>query len=196
MAQVKILLKGYTSEESGTQTTKESDSSPEEKTQCTITLIQDKDINMVVDPGTVKDQKRIIDALKKEGLDIEDINFVCITHSHMDHYRNIGMFPDAKALDFWGIWEKDTVDDWNPKFTKDIEIIKTPGHDRTNITLLVKTEKGIVAVVGDVFWKEDEPKDDPYADDMEKLKNSRKLVKEKANFIIPGHGDIYEVKRI
>jgi glyoxylase-like metal-dependent hydrolase (beta-lactamase superfamily II) len=111
----------------------------------------------------------------------------------MDHYRNIGMFPDAKALDYFGIWERDSVDDWNEKFTENIEIIKTPGHDRTGITLLVKTDKGIVAVVGDVFWKKDLPKDDSYASDKEKLKKSRELVLEKADFIVPGHGNMYEV---
>ena len=184
MTKVKILVKGYILKESG-----------EEKTQCTVTLIQDKNINMVVDPGTLKDRQILIDALKKENLTIEDINFVCITHSHMDHYRNIGMFPDAKALDYWGVWDKDTVHDWNQKFSENIEIIKTPGHDRTCITLLVKTEKGIIAIVGDVFWKENYPEHDKYASDMEKLKKSRELVLKKADFIIPGHGDIYEVKK-
>ena len=182
MAEVKILLTGYTSEEGG-----------EETTQCTVSLVKDKDIVMIVDPGTMKDRQMLIDALAKEGLKINDVNYVCITHSHMDHYRNIGMFPNAKALDFWGIWERDTVDDWNEQFTENIQIIKTPGHDRTGISLLVKTEKGVVGIVGDVFWKEDEPKDDPYADDKEKLEQSRKIVKEKAKFIIPGHGDMYNV---
>ena len=181
MTKVKILVKGYISKENG-----------EEKTQCTITLIQDKDINMVVDPGTLKDRQILIDALKKENLTIEDINFVCITHSHMDHYRNIGMFPNAKALDYWGIWDKDTVDDWKEDFTDSIKIIKTPGHDMTGITLLVKTEKGVIAIVGDVFWKENFPEHDKYATDTEKLKKSRELVLKKADFIIPGHGDIYK----
>ena len=102
------------------------------------------------------------------------------------------MFPNAKALDFFGVWDKDTVDDWDSNFSDGIEIIKTPGHDRTGITLLVKTSEGIVAVVGDVFWKENFPKDDPYASDKEKLKKSRELVLEKADFIVPGHDDIYE----
>jgi glyoxylase-like metal-dependent hydrolase (beta-lactamase superfamily II) len=188
MAEVRILVKGYTSADSA-------EDSDEEKTQCTITLVKDKDIVMVVDPGTLKDRQILIDALKKEGLGIEDVNYVCVTHSHMDHYRNIGMFPNAKALDFFGVWDKDMVDDWNPQFSENIGIIKTPGHDRTGITLLVKTEKGVVAVAGDVFWKENKPKDDPYADDKEKLEQSRKTVLEKADFIVPGHGDIYEVKK-
>jgi len=112
----------------------------------------------------------------------------------MDHYRNIGMFPKAKALDYWGIWDKDTVIDWKSQFTENILIIKTPGHNYDGITLLVKTEQGIVAVVGDVFWKENFSEDDPYASDKEKLLKSRKLVLQKADFIIPGHGNMYEVK--
>ena len=181
MTKVKVLVKGYVS-------------GKENENSCsTVTLIQDEGINMVVDPGTLKDRQILIDALKKEGLSIKDINYVCITHSHMDHYRNIGMFPNAKALDYWGIWEKDTVDDWKEDFTDSIKIIKTPGHDRTGITLLVKTSEGIIAIVGDVFWKKDLPKEDPYASNMEKLKKSRELVLEKADFIVPGHDDIYEV---
>ena len=89
---------------------------------------------------------------------------------------------------------KDTTEEWKEKFTNDIEIIKTPGHSYDNITLFVKTEKGVVAVVGDVFTKKGY-EDDEFAQDMATLKKSRKLVKEKANFIIPGHGDIYEVEK-
>ena len=179
MTTVKILVPGYVGEHSCS----------------TITLIQDKDINMIVDPGTLKDKQILIDALKKENLSIDDINLICITHSHMDHYRNIGMFPNVKALDYYGVWDKDEVYDWNKNFSENIEIIKTPGHNYDCITLFVKTEKGIIAVAGDVFWKENYPEHDKYASDMEKLKKSRALVLKKADFIIPGHGDIYEVKK-
>lgn len=183
MAEVKILVEGYVSGDN------------DNCSCCTVTLIKDKDIKMIVDPGTLKDRQILIDALKREGLTIEDINYVCITHSHMDHYRNIGMFPRAKALDYWGIWDKDTVDEWSPQFTENISIIKTPGHNYDGITLLVKTEQGIVAVVGDIFWKKDYSQDDPYASDKEKLLKSRKLVLQKADFIIPGHGNMYEVNQ-
>ena len=105
------------------------------------------------------------------------------------------MFPKAKTLEYYGLWDKQTVDDWKEQFTEDIKIIKTPGHNYTSISLLVKTEKGVVAIVGDVFWKEDFPKDDIYADDKEKLEQSRKKVLELADYIIPGHGDIFKVKK-
>lgn len=187
MAEVKILVEGYTSADTN--------EAGEEKTGSTITLVRDKDVVMVVDPGVLEDQCTLIDELRKEGLKIDDVNIVCITHSHIDHYRNIGMFPTAKTLEYFGLWEKNTVKDWKKQFTNDIKIIKTPGHNYDCISLLVKTNQGTVAIIGDVFWKENLPIDDPYASDKEKLKESRKKVLELADWIIPGHGKMYKVKK-
>jgi len=184
MAEVKALIPGYTSEDS-----------TGEKTCATITLVKDKDIIMIVDPGVLEDQKVLIDALAKENLTIDDITHVCLTHSHIDHFRNIGMFPKAKTLEFYGLWDKNTVDDWKEQFTEDISIIKTPGHNQTSITLLVKTDKGSIAICGDVFWKEDFPKEDEYADEPEKLKQSREKIKQLADYIVPGHADMYKVQK-
>ena len=183
MAEVKVLIKGYTSEDS-----------EGEKTCATITLVRDNDIVIVIDPGVLENQKMLVDALGKEGLNVNDVNIVCLTHSHIDHFRNIGMFPNAKTLEFYGLWDKNTVDNWQEQFTEDIKIIKTPGHDKTSITLLVKTDKGVVAICGDVFWKENFPEKDEYADEPKKLIESREKVLKFADYIIPGHSDIYEVK--
>ncbi len=184
MANVRIIIEGYFSQDD-----------PNGAACCTISLIEDEDIKMIVDPGTVKSQQIIIDSLKDVGLEINDINFVCITHSHLDHYRNIGMFPKARSLDFWGIWEGDKVKDWTPQFSQNIEIIKTPGHNYDGITLLVNTDKGKVVICGDVFWKENYPKMDPYASDSKLLKKSRKKVLEIADWIVPGHAGMFQVKK-
>ena len=192
MAEVKILVEGYT--------TADSTDEGEEKTRATITLVRDKNIIMVCDPGVLDSQQILIDALKHEGLAINDVNYVFITHSHIDHYRNIGMFPNAKTLEYWGIWDGEIADDWKENFTEDIKIIKTPGHNYDGLTLLVKTKDGLVAVCGDVFWKENYPRllrgkpKDPYASDPKKLQQSRKKVLQLADFIIPGHGGMYKVK--
>lgn len=186
MAKVKILIEGYTNAD-----TKDSG---EETTCPTITLVKDEDIVMVVDPGVLEDQKILIDKLKGEGLTIDDVDIVCITHSHIDHYRNIGMFPKAKTLEYYGLWDKNTVADWSEDFTNDIKIIKTPGHSDNSITLLVKTDKGIVAICGDVFWKENLPEKDEYANDQEKLEESRKKVLASADWVIPGHGGMFKTK--
>jgi len=188
-AEVKILVEGYTNADT------KADSGGEEKTCATISLVRDKDLIMVVDPGILESQQILIDALAKEGLDVRDVNMVCITHSHLDHYRNIGMFPEAKALDYFGVWDKGACEDWHEEFTPNIQILRTPGHDYTNITFFVKTDNGVVAICGDVFWKENYPKDDIYATDLEKLKESRKLVLEMSDWIVPGHANIYKTSK-
>lgn len=190
-AEVKILIEGYTNADSVGET-------GEEKTQPTISLVRDRDLVMVVDPGILESQQILVDALKKENLTVEDVNFVCITHSHIDHYRNIGMFPDAKVLEFFGVWEKDGVEDWQEQFSSNIQILCTPGHANTDITLFVTTGSGVVAICGDVFWKEDYPKnprDDAFASDPVKLAQSREMVLKMADWVIPGHGKMYKTKR-
>ncbi len=186
MAEVKILIEGFTTADS-------TESQNEEKTCPTITLVKDKNLNIICDPGVLDDQNIILEKLKNEGLSKNDIDIVFITHSHIDHYRNIGMFPEAKTLEYYGLWEGSSVDDYKEDFTDDIKIIKTPGHSNDSLTMLVKTKEGIVAICGDVFWKENYPEKDEYAIDQEKLRESRKVVLELADYIVPGHGKIYKV---
>jgi len=183
MAEIKVLIEGYTSSE-----TKGHSCS-------TVVLVRDKGINMVVDPGTLPRQEILVKKLEEEGLNVNDINVVFITHSHMDHYKNIGMFPKAKALDYWGWWEGDVWKECSGKVTDSIRIIKTPGHNYDGVTLLVKTDKGTVAICGDVIWKENQPEKDKYATDMEALKESRKKVRELADWIVPGHGKMFRVEK-
>lgn len=159
---------------------------------------------MVVDPGILESQQVLINALEKEGLTVDDINTVCITHSHMDHYRNLGMFPNAKVLDYFGVWEKNTVENWQEHFSSSIQILRTPGHDNTDITLFVTTGPdseypGVVAICGDVFWREDYPKnpgDDKYALDSTELGHSREIILRMSDWIIPGHGGIYKTRKV
>lgn len=192
-AEVKVLIKGYTSADSVADL-------GEELTQPTITLIKDDGLVIIVDPGIIKNQNVLVSALKKHNLSINDVNVVCITHSHLDHYRNVGMFPNAKVLEYFGLWEGNAIHDWNENFSTNINIIRTPGHDYSAITLFVKTDPksdypGIIAICGDNFWKEnypERPEDDPFASDCEKLKQSREIILKTADWIIPGHAGIYK----
>jgi glyoxylase-like metal-dependent hydrolase (beta-lactamase superfamily II) len=159
---------------------------------------------MIVDPGILESQQVLIDALERENLTVKDVNVVCITHSHIDHYRNIGMFSDAKTLECYGLWDKESVEDWSENFTSNIQVLRTPGHDHTSITLFVTTGPesgypGVIAICGDIFWKENypqDPRDDSYASDPEKLKESRDMVLKMADWVIPGHGPMYKAKKV
>lgn len=188
MASVKILVEGYTNAD-----TKSTDD--KERTCATISLVQDGDLNIVVDPGLLESQDILIEVLKKEGLAIDDIDIVFITHSHLDHYRNIGMFPSAKTLEYFGLWDKNTIEPRKENFTDNITVIETLGHSSDGLSMIVNTDQGKIAICGDVFWKENEPEDDPYANDKIKLAESRKKILELADWIIPGHGKMFKVNK-
>ncbi|MFA7253659.1 MAG: MBL fold metallo-hydrolase [Patescibacteria group bacterium] len=187
-AEVKILIEGWLHKDCHL-------AGKEPTTAATISLIKDGDIIGIVDPGELPSQQMLIDALARENLKVIDITHIFITHSHIDHYRNAGMFPETtRIVEFFGEWQEGRDRDIeNGKYSDNIEIVKTPGHNRDALTFLVQTTSGKVAVVGDVFWKENYPENDPYATDMPELIESRKKVLELADYIIPGHGGMFKV---
>jgi glyoxylase-like metal-dependent hydrolase (beta-lactamase superfamily II) len=195
MAEVKVLIKGYVREEGDI-----------EFVSSTTVLIQEKDINIIVDPGM--NRQLLLDSLKKENLTPNDINYVVLTHYHLDHSLLAGIFENAKVLD------NSNIHTWDGKIEEhtgkipgtDIELINTPGHDPFHCTVLVKTEKGIIAIAADVFWWADEEeqktdtenlinREDPYVKNKEKLTESRKKVLELADYVIPGHGKMFKVEK-
>lgn len=190
MAEVKILIEGWTNADSLAK------GMDEENDACTTSLIRDDKNIIVVDPGIMDDKNTLIDALKRENLKLEDITHIFITHSHIDHYRNVGIFPaQTPVVEYWGIWSGNRVDDWNADFSKNIKIVKTPGHSYDGLTFLVTTKRGKVAICGDVLWKEKIDQADEYAVDQNKLIESRQRVLEMADYIVPGHGKMFKVKK-
>jgi glyoxylase-like metal-dependent hydrolase (beta-lactamase superfamily II) len=188
MAEVKVLIEGWTNADTKAQ-------GEDETTCCTSCLITDDNLKIVTDPGVLADQKIMTDALARENLTVNDITHVFITHSHIDHYRNIGMFPKAKTVEYWGLWDGAKTWDRPEKMSNNIDVIETPGHNYDGLSMLVNTKQGKIAVVGDVWWKENYPENDPYASDLEKLAESREKILKIADYIIPGHGDMFEVKK-
>jgi len=174
----------------------------------TVTLIQDKSLNIIVDPGM--DRAKLLKALKEEGLSVSDIDFVFLTHSHSDHILLAGIFDKAKVID------ESKVYSWNGRLERhkgripgtNIKIIKTPGHDPCQATPIVDTKKyGKVAIASDLFWWADNEKQehdresllfrkDPYGGKDEKLtRQSREKILEIADYIVPGHGQIFAVTK-
>jgi len=196
MAEIKILIEGYAKKENGT-----------ELASSTAALIQENGLNIIVDPGM--NRKLLLRALKKENLSPSDISYVILTHCHLDHSLLAGIFENAKILDDGAIYS------WNGKIEEhdgkvpgtDIKIIKTPGHDMFHCSVLVETERfGKVAIAGDVFWWSDEEKqktdreslmkhEDPYVKNKEQLMESRRKVLEIADYIVPGHGKMFQAEK-
>lgn len=168
----------------------------------TSTLIETENKKILVDPGT--NAKKLLEALEKNNLTVKDISFIYLSHYHPDHFLNIRLFPDIDIYDGGIRWSNDQEYFYSDLLPEtNIQILKTPGHSPEDASLLVKTIEGNICIAPDVFWWEDGLQksetmeellslEDPFATDKEALISSRKLVLEKSDFVIPGHGKIFK----
>lgn len=165
------------------------------KASCNVTLIRDGKKNILVDTGAPGEDKKLIAVLKKEKLKPKNIDMVIITHPHADHIGNNFLFPQALFVDSMGEFKgnnfKFLLAEAERKLTENVRITKTPGHALEDISIIVKTEKGIVAVIGDVFWKAGDNKL-IQVESPKKLKQSRKKILKIADWLIPGHGKMFK----
>ena len=195
MAAIKILLEGYAKmQENGWIAN---------STCCLITSGNKK---IITDPGC--NREKLLAALQKENLTTKDIDYVFMSHCHPDHILLSGIFEKAKFITYDGNlqYDGDRLSGFDKRQLGDeIEIMETPGHVLEHLSLIVDTEEGKVAIAGDViWWLADEPqvfdlhqKDHSQAKgmDMAVLVESRKKLIEAADFIIPGHGKRFKVKK-
>jgi len=194
MSEIKILIEGYAKEEKTGW-----------KASSTTVLIKDNGLNILVDPGL--NRQLLLKAFAKERLKPKDIDLIFITHYHPDHIFNIRLFQKQDILDGDTIYKKDEEIIFSDRIPDtNIQVIQTPGHAHEHASLIVKTDKGKIAVAGDLFWWKDNEKqktdcksliekEDPFMKNKEDLINSRKKILEIADYIIPGHGKMFKVKK-
>ncbi|CAG1066392.1 hypothetical protein BAC1_02004 [uncultured bacterium] len=192
--EVKILKAGYSLRLGPTQ----------QKADGTITLIKGPK-KIIVDTGGPSDSKYILDALGHEGLRPSGISFVICTHGHSDHIGNNNLFTEATFIVSHDISKGDlyTFHDFksgaNYIIDESVEVVPTPGHTSQDISVLVKTREGLVAVVGDLFECERDMAEEGLWRESSELpaeqKRSRSRVLATADIIIPGHGEGFKVRR-
>jgi len=170
----------------------------------TTVLIEDNGKRIIVDPGC--NEKLLLVALKKQKIEPTDIDYIFLTHFHIDHLLNIRLFLGKDVIDVDTIYRGDSEYNYS-KFLPgtSIEVVPTPGHAFEHASLLVKTGKGIVAVAGDLWWWVDKNQKtdlktlinlvDPFSKSDAQLVASRELILTKADFVIPGHGKIFKVPK-
>jgi glyoxylase-like metal-dependent hydrolase (beta-lactamase superfamily II) len=194
MTEVKVLIQGYAKKTKNMMLASPS-----------TVLIRDKGVKIIVDPGA--NEKKLLSALAKQKLKPKDIDYVFLTHYHPDHILNIRLFPGKDILDGDTIYRGDKEIGFGEKLPKTkIRVILTPGHAHEHACLLVETKDGRVCIAGDVFWWRDDEKqdtdvdyllshEDPYEKNHEELIKSRKKIIALADWIIPGHGKMFKVKK-
>lgn len=199
MAEVKVLVEGYH--------IKDIEGRP--IVGSSVTLVKGRN-NILVDTGSFLDTDTLIRELDKEGLAPEDINIIILTHLDLDHVVNTYLFRKSKIfLKFRGgeypgqihfpsdgrvertnLLKKNFIDE-------DIEIMLTPGHAEDMISVIVSTPEGKVVISGDAFpskeWTDFSRQHDPLMADVNKFDESRKKILEVAEYIIPGHGEMFKV---
>ena len=195
MAEVKVLIEGYAKKlERGFIAS---------STTCLVTTENKK---IITDPGC--NREKLLEALSNEGLATDDIDYVFLSHCHPDHILLAGIFEKAKFITFDTnlMYDKDLMLEFDKYLLgNDIEIIETPGHVLEHLSLLVNTPKGKIALAGDaIWWIEGEEqifdinqKDHSQAKgmNMAELIESRKKLLEVADYIIPGHGKMFKVRK-
>jgi len=181
----------------------------EEGTSASSTVVLIKgNKNIIVDAGAfAEDDKEIIKSLKKEDLAPEQIDIVIITHYHWDHVANINLFRNAMLYKCYTATSR--VDMKNNasefiemkdgyKITDDVQIILTPGHVEHHLSIVVNTDKGKIVITGDAISEEEfkiisnRPK---FVWSIEEYNKSREKILEIADYIVPGHGNMFEVRK-
>jgi glyoxylase-like metal-dependent hydrolase (beta-lactamase superfamily II) len=112
------------------------------------------------------------EGLHRLGLEVGDIDYVILTHSHYDHSSDLRRFYNAKAIiqyselqqiehpfgylkprlppDFAGIfkgvrWE---IVDGDTRLDSQLELLLTPGHSAGGQSVSVRTHKGTEVITG------------------------------------------------
>lgn len=195
MATVKVLIEGYA---------KKIDKGWKANGTCCLVTFGDK--KMIVDPGC--NRKALLEGLEKENLTTDQIDYVFMSHKHPDHVLLAGIFENAQYITFDNnsLYEQDIIREFDNNFLgNEVEIINTPGHVPEHISLIVNTSEGRIGIACDAIWWLDgeeqifsiDQEDHNQATDMdmEKLVESRKKLIENCDFIIPGHGKKFKVKK-
>lgn len=161
----------------------------------TVSLVRAADAVIVVDPGMVAGRSMILEPLAALGVVPSDVTDIVISHHHPDHTVNIALFPeDVRIHDHWAVYQRDT---WTSRRAHGVEVapavtlIETPGHTPQDITTLVETDDGVVALTH--LWGFEGAETDRRATDLEALHEGRRRIVGLADLIVPGHGAPFRV---
>ena len=183
MASVDVLVEGYAR-----------DDGEASRVAGTVSLIRARGLVAIVDPGMVADRELILAPLRAMGIAPETVTDVVLSHHHPDHTVNIALFANARVHDTWAVYLGDVWTDRPAEgavLAEGVTLWSTPGHTPQDITTIVETDEGVVALTH--LWWHAQMDGDPRATDLDALHAGRARVLEVARFVVPGHGPAFEV---
>jgi glyoxylase-like metal-dependent hydrolase (beta-lactamase superfamily II) len=197
MNKVTVLIEGYVKAIEGRQLIPGVSEDGARHVAGTVALIRGDNTIVVADPGMVTDRALILAALTKEGVSPQEVTHVFVSHHHPDHTVNIALFPNAEVIDFWAVYKGDLWRDHADGYeiAPGIKVLRTPGHTEEDASLVVETAEGTY-VLTHLWWLDDMTPDiDPIAWNQDALEANRKKMVAIADWIIPGHGKMFQNPR-
>ncbi|VDO95420.1 unnamed protein product [Soboliphyme baturini] len=151
--------------------------------------------------------------LQLHGILPTDINFLVCTHGHLDHIGNLNLFPTAKIIldndvcSFPSSSLKVILEfgqEAHP-LTSNVSLMRTTGHTSHDISVVVTNainggsccaffKSVLFSHSGDIFECEHDDVDRKWEQlswNPEMQKESRQLILALADYVIPGHGEIF-----
>lgn len=174
------------------------------------TLVRTNGTNILVDCLGPWDSAELIQLLAKEGLHPDDVHHLVCTHGHPDHIGNLNLFTKAKSQIVGQCMFERNVYKLDCPFEGDsvyaieqgIDVISTPGHTASCISVVVHNAAGLgdVVIAGDLFESQEDLDDEKVwleagSENPELQRINRAKVLALADFIVPGHGPMFKVNK-
>ncbi|MBW2038517.1 MAG: MBL fold metallo-hydrolase [Deltaproteobacteria bacterium] len=176
-------------------------------------ILVNRDKKILFDTGNWGDREELIRRLQVEGIELEDIDIVILSHLHFDHSINLPLFKRANIIlsktaleyasrnsgdlfvpEFMGdylhsIQKRLTPIEGDTKLDEKITLLETPGHTPGSISCLLEYGELSVILAGDAIKNAYEFVSGTVdiSEDREVSKNTIEKIKEVADIIIPGH---------
>jgi len=156
----------------------------------TVTFVRDGAALIVVNPGMVADIESILRPLRYLGVCPAAVTDVVLLTARPAHIVNAALFPGARLHDATAVYQNDTkarrpADGF--LIAPSARLIETPGHRSDDLTLLVATPRGIVALTH--LWRSrSDGAERPPDGDPDALRRAKSRVLGVASRIVPAHG--------
>ncbi|NCP67236.1 MBL fold metallo-hydrolase [bacterium] len=181
-----------------------------------VTLIHASEGKVLIDTGSRAAWPEVKTNLANLGVLPDDVDYVFLTHLHLDHSFNVSHFTKARVFAWAHEWSqtvtKELVKDLNqsglPEIIPHIMALKAPGHDEcmnsffvTNAETLTLYNKDVInlegkklCISGDALNQavvDSEGKKLPYTyNDQLYRQSANALLSENPDYILPGHGPL------
>ena len=174
---------------------------------CSVSLILGNFSPILVDTSGPCNGKKLVSNINEVGYKCEDIATVVCTHGHSDHVGNLNLFPHSKFIVGFDVFHDNIYESFDFKsenaiypLNDDVYVIATPGHTNADVSVVVdNTNCGTVVVAGDIFENENDMEDSSMwqslSENVEMQEKSRNRIISLADYIIPGHGKMFQVTK-